>query len=78
MIVAFDIASFKLFSDGDLFYPGVASVLSILHCGGRAIVFNSAGSTTRQEMKLIELLTSSFAGQIAYASDAGGADMCVN
>ena len=78
MIVAFDIARFRLFRNGDLYYPGVASLLSIIDCGGRAILFNSAGSTSKQEMKLIERLTSSFAGQIAYGPDAGDADMCVS
>ncbi|MCK5127271.1 MAG: hypothetical protein KAR42_13535 [candidate division Zixibacteria bacterium] len=78
MIVAFDIASFKLFRNGDLFYPGVASLLSIINCGGKAILFNSNGTTTNQEMKLIEKLAATFAGQIKYASDDREADMRIN
>jgi len=32
MIVAFDMATFPIFKDGDLYYPGVASLLSIINC----------------------------------------------
>lgn len=77
MIVAFDIARFRLFRNGDLYYPGVASLLSIIDCGGQAILFNSAGSTSKQEMRLIDKLTASFSGQICYSPDAGNADMRV-
>jgi hypothetical protein len=78
MTVAFDIASYPIFRDGDLYYPGVASLLAILNCGGRAILFNSAGTTTRQEKRLIDKLTQSFGGKISYARDSGNADMCIN
>jgi hypothetical protein len=78
MTVAFDIASYPIFKDGDLYYPGVASLLAIIHCGGRAIIFNSAGNTTRAEKKLIDKLTQSFGGKISYSRDSGNADMCVN
>lgn len=78
MTVAFDIARYPLFRDGDLYYPGVASLLSILHCGGRAILFNSAGNTTRQEKRLIDKLTQSFGGKIMYARDSGNADMQIS
>ena len=78
MTVAFDIASFPIFKDGDLFYPGMASLLAIIHCGGRAIIFNSDGAVTRQEKWLIDKLTKAFRGKIIYARDAGSADMCVS
>lgn len=78
MTVAFDIASYPIFQNGDLHYPGVASLLAILHCGGRAIIFNSAGTTTRQEKLLIDRLTQMFGGRIIYARDAGDADMCIH
>lgn len=77
MTVAFDIASYPLFRDGDLYYPGVASILAILNCGGRAIVFDSSRGTTRQDKKLIDLLTQAFGGRVIYARDSGNADMCV-
>ena len=77
MTVAFDIAKFPVFRNGDLFYPGVASILAIIHCGGHAILFSSEGSPTKQEKQLIDSLTQSFGGKIIYARDAGNADMCV-
>jgi len=78
MTVAFDISSYPIFQNGDLYYPGVASLLAILHCGGRAIIFNSVGTPTRQEKLLIDQLTERFGGRIIYARDAGGADMCIH
>lgn len=78
MTVAFDIASYPIFKNGDLFYPGVASLLAILNCGGRAIIYNSAGNTTRQEKRLIDKLTRSFGGKIMYSRDSGNADMCIS
>jgi hypothetical protein len=78
MTVAFDIASYPIFKDGDLFYPGVASLLAIIHCGGRAIIFNSSGNTSRTEKLLIDKLTQSFGGRVIYARDAGDADMCIH
>lgn len=78
MTVAFDISSYPIFKDGDLFYPGVASLLAIINCGGRAIIFNSAGNTTRQEKLLIDQLTQAFGGKIIYSRDSGDADMCIN
>ncbi|MEE9443296.1 MAG: hypothetical protein V3V99_11595 [candidate division Zixibacteria bacterium] len=78
MTVAFDLSKFEIFRNGDLFYPGVASLLAIVHCGGRAILYNSQGTTTRQEKKLIDKLTTSFGGKIVYARDAGNADMSIN
>jgi hypothetical protein len=77
MTVAFDIATYPIFRDGDLYYPGVASLLAILNCGGRAIIFNSAGTTSRQEKLLIDKLTQLFGGRIIYARDSGSADMCL-
>jgi len=78
MTVAFDIAKFPIFRNGDLFYPGVASLLAIIHCGGHAILFSSDGPPTRQEKKLIDSLTQLFGGRIVYARDAANADMCVD
>jgi len=78
MTVAFDISRYPIFRDGDLYYPGIASVLAILHCGGTAILFSSAGVVTRQEERLIDCLTRRFTGQIIFAQDAAGADMCVD
>lgn len=78
MTVAFDIARFPIFRNGDLFYPGVASLLAILHCGGYAILFSSDGPPTRQEKKLIDSLTQLFGGRIIYARDAADADMCID
>jgi len=78
MTVAFDIAKFSIFQNGDLYYPGVASILGIIHCGGYAILFSSAGQPTKQEKKLIDSLTKMFGGRIIYARDAGNADMCVS
>jgi hypothetical protein len=77
MTVAFDIAKFPVFRNGDLYYPGVASILAIIHCGGHAILFSSDGAPTKQEKKLIDSLTQLFGGRIVYARDAGNADMCV-
>lgn len=78
MTVAFNIANFPIFRDGDLFYPGVASLLAIIHCGGRAIIFNSDGSVTRQEKRLIDQLTTLFGGKISYARDDSMADMRID
>ncbi|MFH1700797.1 MAG: hypothetical protein ABIE07_09450 [Candidatus Zixiibacteriota bacterium] len=78
MTVAFDISKFDLFRDGDLFYPGVASLLAIIHCGGRVVLYNSQGTTTRQEKKLIDKLTTTFGGKIIYAHDDSNADMSIN
>jgi len=77
MKVAFDIASYPVFKDGDLFYPGLASLLAIINCGGEAIIFSSNGSVSLKEIGLIKKLGESFSGRITYAEDAGGADMCV-
>ena len=78
MTVAFDISSYPIFKDGDLFSPGVASLLAILNCGGRAIIFTSRGSVTRYEKQLIDKLTKSFGGRIIYSKDSGNADMCIS
>jgi len=77
MTVAFDISSYPIFKDGDLYYPGVASLLAILNCGGRAIIFSSNGSVSRREKNLIDMLTRSFGGKIIYSRDSGNADMCI-
>ena len=78
MTVAFDISRYPIFRNGDLYYPGVASVLAIIHCGGTAILYSSAGAVTRQEERLIDSLIRRFTGQIVFAKDAAGADMCVD
>jgi hypothetical protein len=78
MKIAFDIASYPLIRDNDLFYPGIASLLAIIHCGGKAIVYNSRGTTTILEKRLIKKLTDSFPGRVAYAGDAKGADMSIS
>jgi hypothetical protein len=78
MIVAFDIASFPIFRNGDLYYPGVASLLSIIYCGGEAIIFNSQREISRQEEILIGQLAASFEGRIIAARDGKGADMCIS
>ncbi len=77
MTVAFDIAKFSIFQNGDLYYPGIASILAIIHCGGYAVLYSSDGSPSRQEKKLIDSLTQKFGGRIIYARDAGNADMCI-
>ena len=78
MTVAFDISSFPIFRDGDLFYPGVASLLAIVHCGGQAVLFSSNGDIAPHEKKLIDKLSQSFGGKISLAPNADQADMCVN
>ena len=78
MTVAFDISRYPIFRNGDLYYPGVASVLAIIHCGGKAVLFSSTGAITRQEERLIDCLVRRFTGQIIFAPDADGADMCVD
>ena len=78
MTVAFDLASFPLFRDGDFYYPGVASLLSIINCGGRAIIFHSKGEISRHERKLIDELTTAFGGKILFAPNGDGADMSIN
>lgn len=75
MKVAFDIATFPLLRNNELFYPGIASMLAIIRCGGEAIIYNSLGTTTGLEMKLIKKLIRSFPGKVAYAKCADGADM---
>ncbi len=77
MKIAFDIASYPLIKDNDLFYPGIASLLAIIHCGGKAIIYNSKGTTTILEKRLIDKLTRSFHGKVVYAVDAEGADMSI-
>lgn len=77
MTVAFDIARFKIFKNGDLYYPGIASLLAILNCGGHAILYCSQGKVTRQDKLLIDKLTMLFAGRIVFGRDAGNADMCI-
>lgn len=77
MKIAFDIASYPLIRDNDLFYPGIASLLAIIHCGGKAIIFNSRGTTTVLEKRLIKKLTDFFPGKVVYAGDAKGADMSI-
>ena len=77
MKIAFDIASYPLIRDNDLFYPGIASLLAIIHCGGMAIIFNSRGTTTVLEKRLIKKLTDSFPGKVVYSGDAEGADMSI-
>ena len=78
MKVAFDIASYPLIRNNDLFYPGIASLLAIIRCGGLAIIFNSKGTTTGMEMKLIKKLINSFPGLVSYAKDASDADMSLS
>ncbi len=78
MTVAFDISRYPIFKNGDLFYPGVASLLAIIHCGGRAVLFSSNGTPTRQEKRLIDTLTQLFGGKIMYARDPADADMCID
>jgi hypothetical protein len=75
MRVAFDIATFPLFRNNDLFYPGIASILAIIRCGGEAIIFNSLGTTTGLELRLIKKLIHTFPGKVAYAKNSEGADM---
>lgn len=77
MRVAFDIASYPIFRDGDLFYPGVASILSIINCGGEAVIFDSRGDVPDQEMKLIGKLVASFEGKVFFARNAEGTDMSI-
>ena len=78
MIVAFDMATFPIFKDGDLYYPGVASLLSIINCGGSALIFSSNGSVSRNEKRLIDQLTGTFGGRVIYARNASGADMSIS
>lgn len=78
MTVAFDIASFPILKDGDLYYPGVASLLAIIHCGGNAIIYNSRRKLSSHETRLIESLAAAFEGRIVMARDSRGADMCVS
>jgi hypothetical protein len=79
MKVAFDIASYQIFKNGDFFYPGLAALFSIISSGGIAILFNSQRRLTASEKSLIDKLTASFAGHIIYsATGADGADMTVN
>ena len=78
MVVAFDIASFPIFRNGELYYPGLASLLAIIHCGGRAIIFNSTGKITPREQDLISQLAASFEGRITSARDRSGADMFIS
>lgn len=78
MTVAFDISRYPIFRDGDLFYPGVASILSIVQCGGQALIFSSKGDIAPHEKKLIAKLTQSFGGKIRLVANADQADMCVN
>ncbi len=78
MVVAFDIASFPIFKNGELYYPGLASLLAIIHCGGRAIIYSSAGKLTPREQDLISQLAASFEGRITAAHDSKGADMFIN
>ena len=75
MRVAFDIATYPLIRNNDLFYPGISSLLAILSCGGEAVIFNSLGTTTGVELKLIKKLIRSFPEKIVYAKDDDGADM---
>jgi hypothetical protein len=78
MVVAFDIASFPIFKNGELYYPGLASLLAIIHCGGRAIIFSSTGHISRREQDLIGQLAASFEGRITAARDSSGADMFIS
>jgi hypothetical protein len=78
MIVAFDIASFPIFRNGELYYPGLASLLAIIHCGGRAIIFSSDGNISPREQELIGRLAASFEGRITSARDSSGADMFIS
>lgn len=77
MRVAFDIANYPIFRDGDLFYPGIASILSIINCGGEAVIFDSRGNVPDREMRLIEKLITSFKGKIFFAQNAEGTDMSI-
>ena len=78
MKVAYDIATYPVFRDNDLYYPALASVLAILHCGGEAIIFKSTGAVTTQEKRLIDKLIGVFGGQIRFSDSGAGADMCVS
>ncbi|MCP4568618.1 MAG: hypothetical protein GY841_13660 [FCB group bacterium] len=78
MTVAFDIASYPFFKHGDLFYPAVASILAIINCGGKAVIFSSTGKVSSREKLLIEKLTDSFNGKIIFSMDDGGADMHIS
>jgi hypothetical protein len=79
MKVAFDIASYQIFKNGDFFYPGLAALFSIISSGGLAIIFNSQRRLTAAEKILIDKLTASFSGQIIYsATGSTGADMTVS
>lgn len=77
MRVAFDIAHYPIFRDGDLFYPGVASLLSIINCGGEAVIFDSRGDVPDRERRLIGKLVTSFKGKIFFARNAEGTDMSI-
>ena len=78
MKVAFDISSFPFFKHGDLFYPAVASVLAIVHCGGKAIIFNSTGTISDREKLLIDKLVESFQGKIIFSDTDAEADMRIS
>ncbi len=78
MTVAFDISSYPFFKHGDLFYPAVASILAIVNCGGKAILFSSTGQVSSREKFLIDKMVDSFQGGIVFSMDDGGADMCIS
>ena len=78
MIVAFDMAKYPIIRNGDLHYPGVASLLAIITCGGQVIIYNSAGALTLQEKRLIDKLIEAFGGKITYGRDSQAADMSVD
>lgn len=77
MTVAFDIANYPIFKDGELFYPGIAAVLAIINCGGTAILFTSRGVLSNREKKMIDELARMFNGRLVFGQDNSGADMCV-
>ncbi len=75
MKVAFDIATYPVFRDGDLYYPGMAALLAILHSGGIAIIYKSHGEILDHERRILDKLVEAFRGKIIVSADDRDADM---
>ncbi len=78
MKVAFNIAGYPLFQDGDLYYPAFASILAVINSGGEAIVFDSSHRISKSELSLLRRIAASLAGQLSWVSSGEVvADMCI-